>query len=154
MAIRNFKHGAVRIKDRSGNTVNVSPGAGNFSISALESGDEEQEAVYNRADFLERVQKRKKLYTWSITIMHDGVLTAATKTAVLDAIRGTGGWAGTTIDPGLVVHALDVDLIVTRSGVSSTIALANCHMTADYGEGETANQLTINGDCAEGVTIS
>lgn len=154
MPIYNFRHGVLRLKDRSGNTVEVKPGAGNFSISALEAGDREQEAVYNRGTFLERVPKRDKLYTFSITIMHDGALTAVDRTAVLDAVRGTGGWTGTTIDPSDTEHALDFNLVMTRAGVVCTIAGANCHLTADFGEGETANQLTINGDCAEGVTVS
>ena len=132
--------------DAATKSVDLGPGEGNFSISALEGGMVEAIPVMDRGTFDELVEGDDKAITWSITVHHDATLTNGAATRVMDAILGTGYYSGeTTADPGGVVWTGDVVVTVTRSGSVDTFALNNCRLLVDYAEAQDANTLTING---------
>lgn len=155
MPLRNFTHGTLTISDDSGKSVVVGPGAGNVNIQGLEADNREQEAVYDRGTFLERVPKSKKKYTVTVQIMHNGKLTDNTTETVMDALRGTGAFqSGTTVDPGGIVWALDVELVIDRAGETDTLLFGNARPVADYSEGDPTNSISVQFECVEDPVIS
>lgn len=149
MAIKNRTHGVVKIYDDTATTpleVTASPGEGNFQISGIQEGGWQTEQIFDRGVPYERVRTQHAEVSFSITVMHDGDLTDASTMRILDLVTGTGAAASaTTFDSGGIVLTHKVELTVTRSGVTDTIDIEDCRITADYAEGESSNTITING---------
>ena len=147
MAIYTLKHGVATFTTGAATkSVNLAPGPGNFSISEVQAGNVDYTDVYNRGTFLERVEGSEVPVEFSITIMHDGALTAAGSTKVWDAILGTGNYSGeTTDDPGAIVWSGIVKLTSTRLSAVDTHTFVNARLKGGYSENAAGNEITISG---------
>lgn len=148
MPINTRKHGVVKLYDNTPTTpleVEVKPGEGNFTISGIEEGGWNAESVKDRGAHYEWVYTQEAEVTWSITIMHDGDLTDASTTRVMDFAKGTGAFAdGVSFDSGEVWTG-KVEGTWTAHGLVHTLNQTDCRVTAEYAEGETGNTITLNG---------
>lgn len=156
MAIVTLKHATITGKDATGTpiTVTLAPGPADFSMDDLEAGLCEAIAVQSAGEFLEMVEGAKKAIGWSLTLLHDGKLTDASNGKPYDLAMKQGTFAsGTTRDPGGVVWTVDVVLVLTREGVSSTVTLTNNRLRIGMGLALEGNTLTLTGT-AYGTGVS
>lgn len=147
MPIVTRKHGTITFADDTGTpiTVNASPGEGNFQISGIQEGGWNAEAVFDRGAFYEWVYTQQAEISGSITVMHDGDLTDASTERLLDFITKAGAFtSGTSFDSGGEVWTGQATGSWTAHGATHTLVKGNVRCTADYAEGETGNQITIN----------
>jgi len=146
MSIYTLKHGVANIKNSAGTrSVELGPGPGNFAINGLEAGNVGALAVYNRGTFLEHVEGPENEITGTITVLHDGALTAAGVAKWFDGILKTGLWASdATKDPGGLVWTVDLELVGTRNAAVETHTLINCRVRiSSYSEGEGGNEAVV-----------
>ena len=147
MSIYTLKHGVATFTTGAvTKAVALSPGAGNFSISEVQAGNVSALPVMNRGTFQELVEGPEVPVEFTISLYHDGVLTAAGSPTVWDAILGTGNYAGeTSDDPGTIVWTGIVTLVSTRDGAVQTHTLLNVRLRGGYTEGEGGNEITVSG---------
>lgn len=146
MAVRTRKMVAVTFKDGTGSPISATlgPGPGDVKISGMEQGGVEAVAIYNRGTFLELVEGDQKQITFSITIYHNQDLTAASS-PVAALLKTNDFSSGVTKDPGGVVWTGNLEVVVTRSGVTDTFTLINARCMFDYTEGKEGNTISISG---------
>ncbi len=146
MPVYTLKHGVVTFTTgASTKSLALSPGEGNFTLSAVQAGNKAAINVFNRGTFYERVDGAEEPITGTITVLMDGAHTAAGSARLMDAVRGTGYYAGeTTDDPGGIVWSGLVTIVHTRVAAVQTITLANVRLRADFAEGAEGNTFTIS----------
>lgn len=155
MPILTRRHLSAILKDATGTpiTVTLGPGPGDLKLSDLEYGNKESVPIYDRGTFLEQVHGDDKQPSFSLTVYHDGDLTAAA--AVHAALNKTNDFAsGVTVDPGGDVWALTLVVTITRSAVTNTYTLTNCRIKWDYSEAKDNNTIAISGTCYGGYTVT
>lgn len=136
--------------DASGTPVNYTfgpfPGNMDLSLEGLQAGQVEGIAVLSNGTFLEMVEGDDVPVTFSITLLHDGKLIDNSTGKPLNMALKLGTYAsGTTKDPGGLVWSVDVVVTMTRSGVSSTITLRNCRLTASFATAKEGNTISLSG---------
>lgn len=146
MAVRTRKHVSIKFKDATATPIEVTlgPGPGDFKASGMEQGDVEALPVYNRGTFLELVEGDQKQYSLSMSIYHNQDLTAA-GSPVAALMKTNDFSAGVTKDPGGVVWTGNIEVTVTRAGVTDVFTYINCRLSFDYGEAKEANTISISG---------
>lgn len=157
MAIVTRNHGTVSFVNGAF-SLELGPGEGNFTFDGLEELNadgvpEETAPIESRGTFLERVKVREKEITGSITVYQDGQITDNSTGKPLDVatFQSTALSALTTVDPGGVVQAGNIEWSYTRNGVSGGLRFKNCRLVASGSEGTPSNTFTLNFDCREGV---
>lgn len=154
MAVYTLKHGVVTFTTgASTKSLALSPGEGNFTISKIQAGNKGAINIFNRGTFLERVDGPEEPVSGTITILTDGVHTAAGSARPLDMVMGTGYYSGeTTDDPGGIVWSGIITVVHTRAAAVQTFTLTNVRLTADFAEGAEGNTLTLNYEaCGNGT---
>ena len=147
MAITTAKHVASLIgSDATGTPITYTAGAGpmDFSLQGVEAGMVESIPVYSNGTFFELVEGAQKAIPFSFTLFQDGQLAASSKPLGMVLKQNTFS-AGVSKDPGLLVWTVNVVMVITRSGVSSTITLTNCRLVADFGTEPDTNKIKISG---------
>lgn len=146
MAVYTLKHGVVNfMTGATTKSLALSPGEGNFTMSPIQAGNKASINVFNRGTFLERVDGAEEPVTGTITILMDGAHTAAGSARPLDAIRGTGYYAGeTTDDPGGIVWSGRMTIAYTRAGAVQTFTLENTRLIGEFAEAAEGNTFTIS----------
>jgi hypothetical protein len=148
MAVYTLKHATLTGKDGAGSPISMtlSPGPVDFNIDAMEAGCVEAIPVYNGGTFLEMVEGPQVPANWSLTLLQDGKILDASTGKPVDLAMKTGYFAsGTTTDPGSVVWMVDVVLVLTRAGVSSTLTLKNNRLKAGFSTAGDGNKIALTG---------
>lgn len=150
MGVFTLKHGTVTGQDASGTPITkaLAPGPGNLSIGAVQAGQVEATAVYNRGTFLELVEGQQQSVEVSIELMQDGKVSGASGSTAspADLVLKKGDLlSGTTVDPGGVVWTCTLVLVMTRNGVTSTCTITNWRGTVAFTEDAAGNKLSFSG---------
>lgn len=150
MAIFTVKHATITGQDATGTpiTKTLGPGAGNLTIGAIQAGLVEATPVYNRGTFLELVEGQQQAVEVGLELFQDGKvsLAAGAANSPSDLVLKKGDLAaGTTVDPGGQVWTVDIVLVMTRAGVTSTCTIKNCRCSMAWSEALEGNKLAISG---------
>lgn len=163
MAVNTRRMVGVVLTTGSGKTYTLDTYPGDYKITGLQEGGLETIRILDRGVFVERVYGDDQPCTLTIDVMHDGALTSAAATKLIDMLKKQSGSfvaSDTTVDPGGQVWALKVVLTVTHpGGTTTTITCGNARPTGDYSSAKEGNTLSMSFECdrtasAEAVVFS
>lgn len=146
MAVFNLKHvSSVQVITGS-RTVTVSPGGKTLTIDGISADDRDAVAILADGEFLEWAPGESKEKTISLQVYQEGTLTDGTNARVMDAIRGTGLFAGDTkVDPGNVVWTTHLRVNFSRDGVSAYLQCNNVRWDGGLQTQQAGNIIPLSG---------
>lgn len=148
MAVWNLKNFSSIVMSDLGSTVTIAlgPGPKDFTHSDIQEGFHDAIDVMDGGEFLETIPGEAQAVDWSLSVHAEGDYAR-----YHDAVMKLNAWAAAaTVDPGGVVHRVNVRLIGSRDGVPVTLNLDNNRMKLGQSWALEGNKFTLSGS-ARGI---
>lgn len=158
--VKNFRDGAIILKDGTGTpiAVTIEFESGDFSISGLSANSNTEVTTYLDRGSLGSVRLTSQSFpTWSFSAHMVEFSDAVTKT-LWDAVNKTGAFASavstiTNSDVFGLDCVINIEGTTLGEATDHTLTLVGNRITLDFSEGD-PNSFTINGTCFGSISAT